>query len=136
MEYETLKNFHRATVALSFAGFFVRGAAVITGTHWVYGRFAKTLPHVVDTLLLASGLGLAWWLRLTPDTAPWLVAKLAGVVVYIALGIVALKPGRPMAVRVAAWIGALVMFGYIAVVAITKDPAWPVRIAGSLLTRM
>ena len=73
---------------------------------------------------------------MTPDTAPWLVAKLAGVVVYIALGIVALKPGRPMAVRVAAWIGALVMFGYIAVVAITKDPAWPVRIAGSLLTRM
>jgi uncharacterized membrane protein SirB2 len=133
MEYETLKNIHRATAALSFAGFFIRGAAVFTGAHWVYGRLAKTLPHVVDTLLLASRLGLAWWLQLSPGTAPWLVAKLAGVVVYIVLGIVALKPGRPMAVRFAAWIGALVTFGYIAGVAITKDPGWPVFMAGRLL---
>ena len=30
------------------------------------GRAAKSLPHVVDTVLLLSALTLAWMLRLTP----------------------------------------------------------------------
>lgn len=127
MEYATLKMFHQATVALSFAGFFVRGCAIYADANWVAGRMAKTLPHIVDTLLLASGVGLAWMLRLTPETAPWLIAKIAGLVMYIALGMLALKPGRPLPVRVAAWLAALVMFAYIAGVAISKNPLWPLR---------
>ena len=127
MEYTTLKTFHQATVALSFAGFFARGCAIFAGANWVAGRMAKTLPHVVDTLLLASGVGLAWMLRLTPETAPWLIAKIAGLVLYIALGMLALKPGRPTPVRVSAWVAALATFGYIAGVAITRNPMWPLQ---------
>ena len=39
---------------------------------------AKTLPHLVDTVLLLSALTLAWMLRLTPGNAPWLLAKIVG----------------------------------------------------------
>jgi uncharacterized membrane protein SirB2 len=35
---------------------------------------------------------------------------------------VALKPGRPRAVRATAWVAALATFGWIVSVAITKNP--------------
>lgn len=122
MDYVTIKLIHQTTVALSVTGFFVRGAASLVDAPWVRGRLAKTVPHLVDSVLLLSGLTLAWTLRLTPDRAPWLLAKLAGLVVYVGLGVLALRPGRPRAVRAAAWLGALAVVGWMVSVAITKHP--------------
>ena len=123
MDYIVVKTIHQTAVALSFGGFFVRGLAALRGARWVRSRAARTLPHVVDSVLLASALVLAWSLRLDPAATPWLVAKIVGLLAYIALGIVALRPGRPVGVRAAAWMAALVTFGYIVSVAITKHPA-------------
>ncbi|MBL8278120.1 MAG: SirB2 family protein [Pelomonas sp.] len=122
MDYATIKLIHQTAVALSVTGFFVRGAASLVDAPWVLGRLAKTVPHLVDSVLLLSGLTLAWTLRLTPDRAPWLLAKLAGLVVYVGLGVLALRPGRPRAVRAAAWLGALAVVGWMVSVAITKHP--------------
>ena len=113
---------HQTAVALSVTGFFARGLGSLLGAAWVGGRMARTVPHVVDSVLLASALLLAWALRITPTEAPWLLAKIIGLLVYIGLGVVALKPGRPAPVRAAAWIAALVTFGWIVSVAITKQP--------------
>ncbi|MDY0748337.1 SirB2 family protein [Paucibacter sp. R3-3] len=120
--YAAVKLVHQSAVALSITGFFVRGAASLAGARWVQGRVAKTLPHVVDSVLLLSALTLLWMLRLTPDRAPWLIAKLIGLVLYIGLGVVALRPGRPPALRAAAWLAALVVAGWIVSVAVTKSP--------------
>jgi len=122
LDYATLKALHQSAVALSFAGFFARGIGVLLGAAWVRGRPARTLPHVIDTVLLASALALAWMLRLTPGNAPWLVAKIAGLIAYIALGMLALRPGRPLALRGLAWLAALATFGWIVSVALSKDP--------------
>jgi uncharacterized membrane protein SirB2 len=122
MDYFTVKLVHQSAVALSITGFFMRGAASLTGARWVSGRAARTLPHLVDSVLLASALTLAWMLRLTPIEAPWLLAKIIGLLVYIGLGVVALKPGRPPAVRAAAWLAALGVVGWIVSVAVTKNP--------------
>ena len=122
MDYFTLKAIHQTSVALSVAGFFARGLAALLGAAWVRGRLAKTLPHVVDSVLLLSALGLAWTLRLTPANTPWLTAKIVGLLLYIGLGVVALRPGRAPAVRTAAWLAALATFGWIVSVAITKSP--------------
>lgn len=122
MDYFTVKLIHQGAVALSLTGFFVRGAASLAGAAWVRQRAARTLPHLVDTVLLLSALTLAGMLRLTPANAPWLMAKVAGLVLYVALGVVALRPGRSRRVRVAAWLGALATAGWIVSVAITKDP--------------
>src|SRR6185295_20099020 len=122
MDYFTVKLVHQSAVALSIGGFFVRGAASLAGAHWVSGRAAKTLPHVVDSVLLISALTLAWMLRLGPGNAPWLLAKIVGLVAYVALGVVALRPGRSRAVRLSAWVGALVVVIWIVSVALTKDP--------------
>lgn len=123
MDHATLKLIHQAAVALSIAGFFARGAAALSGAAWVRGRTARTLPHLVDTVLLASAIGLAWLLRLNPLSTPWLAAKIVGLLAYIALGMVALKPGRPLALRALAWVAALLCFAQIVAVAITKQAA-------------
>lgn len=122
MDYFLVKTLHQSAVLLSISGFFARGLGGLLGAAWVKGRLAKSLPHGIDTVLLLSGLWLAWTLRLTPDRAPWLLAKLIGLLLYIGLGMVALKPGRPWGLRAAAWLAALATVGWMVSVAITKQP--------------
>lgn len=122
MDYFTLKLIHQTAVALSFCGFFARGAGSLAGAAWVRGRAARSLPHLVDSVLLLSALTLAFMLRLDPVNAPWLLAKLTALMVYIGLGIVALRPSFPLRTRAIAWVAALLTFGYMVSAAITKSP--------------
>ena len=122
MDYDLLQLVHESAVALSFAGFLARGIGMLGDAAWIRSRVAKTLPHVVDTVLIVSAIALAWLLRLSPMHTPWLAAKIIGLLLYIAIGMVALRFGRTKAVRATAWILAMVTFGYIVSVAITKDP--------------
>ena len=122
MDYGTLKMVHESAVAVSLAGFFARGIGTLRNAGWVRHRAARTLPHLVDTVLIVSAAWLAFILRLTPANSPWIAAKIAGLVVYIALGMVALRFGRTKTIRATAWVAAMLTFGYIVSVAITKDP--------------
>lgn len=122
MDYAALKLLHQGAVVLSITGFLARGLGAFAGAGWVRGRVAKTLPHVVDTVLLGSAVTLAWLAGFNPLHAPWLMAKILGLLAYIGLGMLALRPGRPLALRVAAWLAALAAFGWIVSVALTKNP--------------
>ena len=128
MAYATLKLIHVSAVAISFLGFAARGLGVLSDAAWVRHRLARTLPHLVDTVLLLSAVGMLWVIRLAPWGLPWLRAKLVGLIIYIALGVIALRPapaGRAAGsrtLRLVAWIGALAVFGYIVSVALTKSP--------------
>lgn len=122
MDYATIKLVHQSMVLLSGLGFAVRGIASLRSAHWVQGRLAKTLPHMVDTTLLVSALTLAWFLQLNPVHTPWLMAKILGLLLYIALGMVALRARFSVAVRTSAWVSALVVLCWIASVALTKSP--------------
>lgn len=122
MDYATVKLIHQSAVALSIGGFVLRAFASLMGARWVHGRAAKTVPHVVDTGLLASAVTLAAWLHLNPLTTPWLAAKIVALLVYIGLGMVALKPSRPAPQRCLAMLAAFATFAYIVSVAITKNP--------------
>ena len=86
MDYVFVKTVHQGAVVLSISGFFIRGLAALAGAGWVRGRAARTLPHIVDTVLLLSAVALAWMVRLSPLATPWLMAKIVGLLVYIALG--------------------------------------------------
>jgi uncharacterized membrane protein SirB2 len=122
MDYFLIKAVHQTAVALSISGFLIRGLATLANARWVQGRAAKTIPHVVDTVLLLSAVTLVWMLRLPPLATPWLMAKIAGLLVYVAFGMVALRPSLPVALRSMAGVAALVTVGWIVSVAITKDP--------------
>lgn len=123
MNYQTIKIIHLLAVGLSIAGFLLRGIGVAGNARWLKSSLARTLPHINDTVLLVSALMLVWISGVTPMSASWLLAKIIGLLVYIALGTIAIRPGRPKKVRMLAWLLSLVVFGYIVSVALSKHPA-------------
>ena len=84
-------------------------------------RWVKVVPHLIDTVLLLSGVALAWQLG-AAGVRGWLPAKLIALVLYIALGAAALRYGRTRGARNAAGVGAVVVFAYMVAVALTKSP--------------
>lgn len=120
--YLLAKYLHVGGVILSLGGFAARGALMLAGSPVLNARFVRVAPHVVDTVLLASALWLAWIIRQYPFVEGWLTAKVIGLVVYIVLGAMALRRGRTKGVRVAAFAGAAATAFYIVSVALTRDP--------------
>lgn len=84
-------------------------------------RWVRVLPHVVDTVLLASAIALAVVLEQYPFVEPWLTAKLVALLFYIGLGMVALSYGTTRRIRTGAWIMAQAVFLYIVAVALTRN---------------
>lgn len=122
MAYSLLKSFHLATIAITLTLFLLRGVWMMADSPRLQARWVRVAPHVNDTLLLASGFSLAILLGQYPLVNGWLTAKLFALILYIVLGTVALKRGRTRRTRIAAWIAALLVFGYIVAVAVTHDP--------------
>lgn len=123
--YLLAKYVHVGCVALSLAGFAARGVLMLTGSPLLQARAVRVLPHVVDTLLLASAVWLAVLLGQYPFVQGWLTAKLLGLLAYIVLGTYALRRGRTFQQRAAAFVGALLAAAYVVAVALTRDPRGP-----------
>lgn len=117
-----LKALHVSCAALSYSLFFARGIWRFNHPGMLHRRWVKIVPHVVDTVLLASALSLAIMLGISPLAAPWLLAKILALLVYIVLGTIALKIGKTSQIRLSAWLAAQLVFGYIVVTAISHDP--------------
>ena len=123
--YALLKAVHVGSAMLSVGLFVARGAWMMSSPALLDQRWVQIVPHVIDTALLASAIALAIMIGNYPGTHAWLTAKVAGLVVYIVVGSIALKRGRTREVRVAAFFAALAVFAYIVAVAFTKSPAGP-----------
>lgn len=119
---EGLKLTHVTCAFLSIAGFALRGYWMLGGSPLLQGRPAKVLPHVVDTVLLGSAVAMLVVMRLSPFALPWLTAKIAALLLYIGLGMVALRFGRTRGSRVCAWLLALATAAYMVSVAYSKNP--------------
>ena len=117
-----VKTLHMACALLSITGFFARGLLMIKDSPLLQARFVKIAPHIIDTVLLVSAIILATQWGLAALQMPWLLAKIVALIVYILLGMVALRRGRTKSARVVAWLAALVVFAYIVSVAVTKNP--------------
>lgn len=122
MEYAALKLTHISCAAISYTLFFVRGIWMLNGSAMLQQAWVRTVPHIVDTALLASAIALALLSRQYPFVTPWLTAKVIALVLYIALGMIALRHGKTRGVRITAWIAAQAVFGYIVAVALTRNP--------------
>ena len=120
--YFLTKSVHELCALASFTLFVLRGAWMLRGSPQLSRRWVRILPHLIDTVLLASAIALALMLQQYPLTHAWLSAKLVALLLYIVLGMVALRYGRTRRVRAAAWIGALAVFLYIVSVAFSHDP--------------
>ena len=117
-----IKYLHVTCAVLSFLGFFIRGLWMIQGNPLLQSRLTKTLPHIIDTALLASAVTLAYQWQFSPLDHSWLAAKIIALIVYIVLGSVSLKRGKTKSIRITAWLAALLCIAYIVAVAFTKSP--------------
>lgn len=108
-------HIHGLAVLLSLIGFVLRGLWMLTDSVRLKARWVKITPHVVDTVLLVSGIVAAylmfWRHGANPD---YVTVMIVGLLVYIVLGLFALKLGKTKAIRGSAWVAAIVLFLYIA----------------------
>jgi uncharacterized membrane protein SirB2 len=119
VSYLLLKSIHISAVFLSGALFFIRGRWMLSGSRQLQRTWVKVVPHIVDTVLLVSAIALTLRIHQYPFTHNWLTAKVLGLLLYIALGMIALKRGRSRQVRLLAWLAAMAVFLYIVAVALT-----------------
>ena len=120
-DYSLVKTIHMGAAALSIAGFVLRYLWMIGASPLLQARPAKILPHLVDTVLLASAITLAAMAGVAPWTTGWLGYKTVALIVYIVLGTVALKRGRARGTRIAAGAAAILVFASIVWVARFKS---------------
>jgi uncharacterized membrane protein SirB2 len=117
-----LKTIHISTVTVSIGLFIVRLFWAYTQPARLQMRWARILPHAIDTVLLASAIGLTMVLHQYPFVHAWLTAKVLALVMYIVCGSVALKRARSQFERNLASVGAIACIAYIIAVAIEHDP--------------
>ncbi len=122
MAYWALKTLHISFVVCSYLLFVLRYFWSMNDSKIMLQRWVRIVPHAVDTLLLASAVALALTIRQYPFVDSWLTAKVAGLSLYVGLGVVALRNGVSKTVRVFAGLAAQAMFFYIVLVAITRHP--------------
>jgi uncharacterized membrane protein SirB2 len=119
--YLLLKHLHLTFVGLALIAFVARGIWMFMNSAMLDKKWVKILPHIINTLMLLSGIGLAVFLHLSPGNQPWLLVKIIALVIYIIIGVAAFKVPNALARKIL-WIDALIVFAFIVSVAITKDP--------------
>ena len=122
MLYLTLKHLHITCVIISGLGFFLRGVGAMLDSPLIRQRWVRTVPHVVDTVLLASAISMAVLTAQYPFVQSWLTAKVLGLLVYILCGVMALRQGSSKRSRAVFFVAALATYGYIVSVALRHHP--------------
>lgn len=122
MSLLALKYLHIGCAIISYLLFLTRGIWMLQSSPRLQQRWVKIAPHIVDTVLLVSAITLAWQLALSPLAAPWLMAKIIALLLYIVLGTIALKRGKTLRIRLGFWIAAQLVFLYIVLTAIKHNP--------------
>ena len=117
-----VKAIHVATALISISGFTIRGIWMLMDSPRLRAKWVKVVPHINDTLLLVSAIILAVQMSQVPFVHSWLTAKVLGLLVYIGLGMVALRFGKTKPVKALAFLSAIAVFVYIVLVALTKNP--------------
>ena len=119
--FASLKMIHVVCALLSISGFALRGYWRLTDNPLRTHRVTRVLPHLVDTLLLGSAVGMLMVWQLSPLALPWVSAKICGLLIYIGLGMVVMRFASTTRGRFLAYALALLTAGYILSVAYTKS---------------
>ncbi|WP_347254613.1 SirB2 family protein [Leminorella grimontii] len=123
--YLWVKWLHVATAIVSIAMFALRFYWRWRGSALLARKWVKVLPHVNDTVLFITGIALIFITHFYPFTpqGTWMTEKLVGVIIYIGLGHIALsRRTMGQALRVTAFMAALLVVYFIVALAVTKLP--------------
>lgn len=115
-----IKMIHLTFVLLAFTSFIGRVLLPMTHPDLLKQKAFKIAPHVIDTLLLLSGITLVFQGQWLSGDYGWLVAKIIALLVYIGLGVLVMRSQGTT--RWLAFAGAIACFIYIGIVAVSKNP--------------
>jgi uncharacterized membrane protein SirB2 len=130
--FESLKLVHVSCAFVSVSGFALRGYWMLTGDARLRQRVTRVLPHTIDSLLLGSAIGMLLIWGISPLQIGWLSAKLVALLLYILLGMIALRFGRTRRQRATALVLALCTAVYMLLVAYTKQASGPWYLLGAI----
>ena len=119
--YHVLKTIHVSCAIVSIAGFGLRGIWMLVGSPMFDRSLVKTVPHIVDTIFLVSGVWMAYLLNIQLGQHHWLTAKLLALILYVLSGMFALRHGKTQSIRLLAFATGLLTYTYIVGVALTKS---------------
>ena len=115
-----IKSLHIFFVLFSFFSFIARVILATTRPGVLKRKWLKITPHVVDTMLLLSGLTLVIQGHWLTAEYSWLVAKVIALLGYIGFGIITMHQQGPT--RWFAFSAALCCYLYMFIVAVSKNP--------------
>lgn len=121
--YSGIKSIHVGCVLASGTLFFLRGVFMLSGSRYANHPGLARLSYAIDTTLLLAAGSLTIMIHQYPFVQSWLTAKVLLLVVYIGLGIFALRRGKTLRSRAVCFLAALAVYGYIIGIAVTHDPA-------------
>ncbi|MGH1463694.1 MAG: SirB2 family protein [Neptuniibacter sp.] len=122
MTYLAIKHIHLTCILLSLILFMIRGTWTLFYPAKMQQKWVKVLPHIIDTVLLISGLTLAFLLQQYPFVDHWLTAKVLALCLYIGLGSYVIKSSSPRQYKLMVFLAALGTFAYIVSVALNHHP--------------
>ena len=128
--YPQIKQFHILLALLSGAIFALRGAFALAGMRWPQALPVKWLSYTIDTCLLTAALMLLTILPWAMFGNGWLLTKIVLIVVYVVLGVFAMRPGRRQRTRALCYAAALLVFAGIYGIARAHHPlGWLAAVA-------
>lgn len=117
--YPLIKQIHVGAVLASGGFFLLRGLWMMQESSLLNSKFARVVPHVIDTVLLLAAIALVVHLGALPT---WVQVKIAALFLYIFLGMLAFRLAKGYGARVTAFFLALGVFAFIFSVAVTRSP--------------
>lgn len=102
-----MKHLHITLAAISVLLFAYRFLLMFIDSEKLNKKWLKILPHVIDTLLLIIGIGLAVKLHFNPMEQVWLAEKLIAIAAYIFTGYYTLKLARNKAMKILGFLGTI-----------------------------
>ena len=125
--YPEIKHAHIGLALASGALFALRGAGVLAGMRWPRRAAVRHASYIIDTGLLAAALMLLAILPGGLYANGWLAAKLALLVVYVVLGVYAMRRARSRIGRALCYVAALATFSMIYGIARAHHPLGPLQ---------
>lgn len=117
----TVKIIHVFCAYLTGVGFLLRGLLALKQHQSLEHKAIKTLPHIIDSCLLISGLVMVFSWIIYPSEQQWLMAKIIALLFYIGFGLLMLRWGTTMIRKWLGFIGGLMVYLYIIGVAHSKS---------------
>ncbi len=113
-----MKHLHLLFVVLTISSFVIRLLLAEFKPEILQNKALKILPHIIDTVLLLSGLALVFQGNWLDGDFGWIISKIVLLVAYVGLGVVAMH-----SLGLKRWIagaGAIAAFVTIGMIAVTK----------------